>query len=80
MIYRQMKMICSAHKKRGEQVKEFNLSPHYFKYLKKFTITYDGREIPIICEGWKRVEKFYYLEMETTHGLQIANTLVYRLL
>ena len=72
-------MICSAHKKRGEEVMEFNLSPHYFKSLQYRTLSFDGRHINIVCEGWKRVEKYYYLEMYTSDGIQLTNTLTYRI-
>ena len=74
-----MKMICSSHQKRGEQVLEFNLSPHYFKDLKKNTIRYGGEEILIVSKNWKQIENYYYCELITSEGIKIVTNLTYTL-
>lgn len=79
MIAILMNIICSAHKKRGEEVQEFNLSPHYYKKLKSKEFNYHGLIIPIVCEGWIKVKDYYYLELETTHGNLLTNQITYRL-
>ena len=72
-----MKMICSSHHKRGEQVLEFNLSPHYFKELKKDTIRYADNQIPIVSKNWKQIENYYYCELITSEGLKMVTNLTY---
>jgi hypothetical protein len=42
-------------------------------------MAYDGRHIPIVCEGWNRIEKLYYKELETTEGKLLTTTLTYKL-
>jgi hypothetical protein len=79
MIYKQMNMICSAHRKRGEEVVEFNLSPHYFSHFKKKTLLYNGREINIVSEGWIKVEKYYYRELQTSEGIILTTTITYKI-
>lgn len=72
-----MKMICSAHKKRGEEVLEFNLSPHYFKDLNNKTFNDYGRPISIISQGWKTIDDFYYYELITSEGIKFITNLTY---
>lgn len=43
------------------------------------TIAYDGKHINIVCEGWERVDGFYYRELRTTEGTLYLTTLTYRL-
>ena len=74
-----MKMICSAHKKRGEEVVEFNLNPHSFKKTKLTFFSYDKKIIPIVSEGWEKIGVYYYKEYTTTEGVVYSSTLTYRL-
>ena len=43
------------------------------------TIAYDGQHINIVCEGWERIEKFYYREFRSTEGTLLVTTLTYKL-
>ena len=53
-------MICSSHHKRGEEVMEFNLSPHYYKEFLKKEMLYNHKPIPVISEGWVRIGDYYH--------------------
>lgn len=72
-----MKMICSSHQKRGEQVLEFNLSPHYFKDLTKDIVRCGKQEIPIVSKNWKQIEGYYYCELITSEGIKMVTNLTY---
>jgi hypothetical protein len=74
-----MKMICSSHHKRGEEVMEFNLSPHYYKEFLKKELLYNHKPIPVISEGWVRIGDYYYLEMYTADGVNLITTITYKL-
>ena len=74
-----MKMICSSHLKRGEEVMEFNLSPHYYKEFDKKEIVYKNKPISIVCEGWIRIGDFYYLELYTANGINLITAVTYKL-
>jgi hypothetical protein len=74
-----MKMICLAHHKRGEEVSEFNLSPHYFNEFKKHEMLYNKKLIPVVSEGWTRIGEFYYLELSTTVGVNHITSIAYKL-
>jgi len=72
-----MAVICSAHHKRGEEVVEFNLSPHYYKNLKNFK--YRGKDIPIVSEGWSTIQDYYYRELRTSEGILLVYDLTYKI-
>lgn len=72
-------MICSLHHKRGEEVLEFNLSPYHFNQLKFHAYRFGNREIPLVCEGWIKIGKYEYLELNTSHGILLTNNLTYRI-
>ncbi|NBP70490.1 MAG: hypothetical protein EBU52_17365 [Cytophagia bacterium] len=74
-----MKLICLAHQKRGEEVVEFNLTPHYFNNYNREDVVFNNKSIPVISEGWNRIGDFYYLELITTNGIQFVTSLSYRL-
>lgn len=78
-IFNLMKMICSSHHKRGEEVMEFNLSPHYYKEFLKKELLYNHKPIPVISEGWVRIGDYYYLEMYTAEGVNLITTITYKL-
>lgn len=79
MILKQIRMICSLHHKRGEEVLEFNLNPFYFSKFKYFGYRFNNKEIPLICEGWQKIGEYYYLELNTSHGPLITHSLTYRI-
>lgn len=77
MNWKTLAVICSAHQKRGEEVTEFNLSPHYFKNIQTFV--YRGKPIPIVSEGWTPIGDYYYKELLTSQGLILTYDLIYKL-
>jgi len=82
-MYQLMNKICSVHYKRGERVKEFNLSPFYYEtYVRKFKhthFTYRGGIVPIVSEGWTVLDGYDYLELKTTTGVQYVQNFTYKL-
>lgn len=74
-----MKMICSCHRKRGEEVMEFNLSPHYYKDFDKKEFVQNNKAIPIVCDGWNRIGDYYHLELNTAMGFTHVTALTYKL-
>lgn len=80
MNWKTMQMICSAHHKRGEQVKEFNLSPLFFNKLKKKEFIYRNRLIPIISDSWQLIDYFYCRELKTSEGILYIKDLTYTIL
>jgi len=79
MILKQIPMICSLHHKRGEEVVEFNLNPYLFDKFKYKSYRLKDREISLICEGWSKIGKYYYLELHTSHGILLIHNYTYRL-
>lgn len=79
MILKRIHLICSAHHKRGDQVKEFNLSPFLFQKLTKFHIAYRNYTVNLISEGWFEVEGVYYLELNTSQGIVYVTDYIYTL-
>lgn len=82
-MYQLMNKICSVHYKRGEKVKEFNLSPFYYKtYVLKFKhtcFTYRGGIVPIVSEGWTTLDGYDYLELNTSIGVQYVQNFTYKI-
>lgn len=78
-IYNLMKMICSAHQKRGEEVVEFNLSPSSMKAEKITYFLYNKKVIPVVSEGWNRIGGYYYKEYSTSEGIILSPSLTYRI-
>ena len=74
-----MKMICSAHQKRGEEVVEFNLNPRSFKKGTLTYFSYKNKVIPIVSEGWSKIGDYYYKEYTTTEGIVLTQTLSYKI-
>ena len=72
-------MICSAHKRRGEEVEEFNLNPNYYKLFKQKTFFYNNRHINIISEDWIKIDKYFYMELMTSVGTIYVCTYIYKL-
>ena len=79
MIYNQMRMICSLHKKRGEEVQEFNLSPHFYEKMVKKVLIYNDKQIDLVCEGWLKIEKYFYIELKTAQGIIYTTNYIYKL-
>jgi hypothetical protein len=40
---------------------------------------YNGREINIVSEGWIKVEKYYYRELQTSEGIILTTTITYKI-
>jgi hypothetical protein len=77
MNWKTLTVICSSHHKRGEEVLEFNLSPHYFKDIKQFT--YRKKIIPIVSEGWTPIGDYYYKELITSVGILFTYDVIYKI-
>jgi len=81
-MLKRLPKICLLHKNRGEQIAYFNISPYYYKELKKkikgdLMYRYLDQRIPIISEGWIKKGDAYIYEMTTTNGTLYTMDLVY---
>lgn len=61
-------MICSAHHKRGERVKEFNLAPDLYNKFRKKQLGFRDAYFNLISENWECVDGVYLLRLETKIG------------
>ena len=77
-IFNLMRTICSAHQKRGEEVKEFNLSPHFYDKFTVFQIAWQGKLIPIVCKNWIKIDGYWCYELTTTEGVVYVKDIVYK--
>lgn len=81
-MLKKLLVICSVHRKRGERIKFFNLSPFHYDTLVKnvqgdMVFTYMGQKIPVICEGWKNIDGVWLKDLNTNEGRVITLDLVY---
>jgi hypothetical protein len=60
-------------------VLEFNLNPYLFDKFKYKAYRFQGKEIPLISEGWEKIEKYYYKELNTTDGILLIHNFTYRI-
>jgi hypothetical protein len=80
MKTKRIHLICSAHHKRGEKVREFNLSPFLYNKTQKKTVRYRDYEVNLISKGWIDVDGVFYLELNTSEGILYITDYTYSLL
>lgn len=80
-MLKRLLVICSAHHKRGEKIKYFNMSPPVYetvtKIKKENLFTYRDQVIPIVCEGWQSIEGVWFHPFTTTEGNIISIEMTY---
>lgn len=69
MILKRLAKICSIHRKRGERVKEFNLSPYFYRQMNRDYYMYQKIPIKLVCEGWIEQNNAYYKILNTSEGI-----------
>lgn len=69
MTYQIMKKICSAHHKRGERVREFNLAPDIYDKFRKKRLVYRERYFDLVSENWENIDGVYIMRLETSIGV-----------
>lgn len=77
MTYQIMKKICSAHHKRGERVREFNLCPDVYAKFRKKEIIYRNYSFRLVSEYWEQVDGVYIMQLETKIGKIVIRNYYY---
>lgn len=64
-----MMIVCAAHHKRGERVKEFNLAPDIYCKFRKKQIKYRDGYFNLVSENWEYIDGVYLMILETKRGI-----------
>jgi len=83
-MWKRLHKICSNHRKRGDKISYFNLSPFYYEQFRAHAIgdivyKYMDDRIPVICEGWKKIDDMDVYILTTPDGPIHTHDLIYAL-
>lgn len=45
----------------------------------KKVLVYNDKEIDLVCEGWLKIEKYFYIELKTAQGIIYTTNYIYKL-